>query len=703
MTKLFCIDAAGGWRRFFVCILLVACSISSAIVLHPDGDPNLSVWTDRPSNFVVGRWSTNASCVAIAPDLILSVKHQGGDIGTDIVLGSTTYKVSQLVNLSVDLRVARITTQAGTAANLTEYAPLHTGTNETGNAIVLGGFGKGRNITLANGGIPYGYTWKNESNLTRRWGTNNIDWLANLDTPYGATDLLQADFDDLASNIQKSLRSFANSSVYEAIPAEYDSGGGWFIKNSVTGQWHLAGITAYLANSRAESWFRSSTDPIQLMPDIFYGIRISSYDDQITPIINWMSNAVIISGHVFNFQNNPVSGITINSNNGTGYTKTDSNGYFEIWVANGWSGTVTPSFSGSNFNPANYLYTSITSDVNNQNFYIDTIMVSGTVYDNNLPVQNVIIDANSQVSTTTDINGFYQLHLYSGFSGNITPSKSGYVMTPEFRTYSNITSDLTGQNFDVKAPILIDDFNDNTRSANWVIKNPSSIAAIIETNQRLEISSLNDINPAEAFYSANGWKISSTQNFAIKTDFHNEAITEFFTGVAIRLVDPNASENYIQLSAASEANQPIFNVQANINGVLTHNSINRDHNDGSLWISYNYDTNEIYLSSTSFGPADAFQIVSLPEKIDWIVEMTGFTENFGFASGFAWLDNFTIQTGQLMDWPPKTDINQNGFIEIEDLAEMAGQWLSIGGGFSADIDVDGDVDFADFARFAEVW
>ena len=50
-------------------------------------------------------------------------------------------------------------------------------------------------------------------------------------------------------------------------------------------------------------------------------------------------------------------------------------------------------------------------------------------------------------STLADGSGNYSFDVHSGWSGTVTPSKSGYHFSPTSRTYSNVTSDRTGQNY----------------------------------------------------------------------------------------------------------------------------------------------------------------------------------------------------------------------------------------------------------------
>lgn len=68
--------------------------------------------------------------------------------------------------------------------------------------------------------------------------------------------------------------------------------------------------------------------------------------------------------------------------------------------------------------------------------------------------------------------------------------------------------------------------------------------------------------------------------------------------------------------------------------------------------------------------------------------------------GEAYLDNFEMAKATLLGWPPATDLDGNGFIELYDLVIMCENWLDTGAG---DIDNDGNVDFIDFAEFGLAW
>ncbi len=270
------------------CLCLNVCATAFGIVLHPFNEPN-EAWTDKPNSNIVGRWSSNASCVAVAPNYLITTNHQNGGIGSTVRFGNTNYIVAQVClppekYINPDLRLCRITTLSGQPANLQFFAPPYDAFDEIDKEIVLGGFGDGRGETLlVEPNIPYGYQW-NESfgNQLQRWGTNTIDAFAGTVTsldPLSATSLIIIDFDAPGD---------PNSTIYEAAMANHDSGGGMFIKKEDT--WHVAGLGFAVENGQlAQSHFRNPNDPNTIDPnsaDWTAGVRIAIYSSWIQNIIN---------------------------------------------------------------------------------------------------------------------------------------------------------------------------------------------------------------------------------------------------------------------------------------------------------------------------------------------------------------------------------------------------------------------------------
>jgi hypothetical protein len=254
------------------------------VILHPDSEPNLATCMDRPDANVVGRWSSNASFVVIAPNWIITTRHQKtfpATVNIAQVPYACHYRTEWAGGPSgqADIQLVRLTTVDGRNPQLPHYASPHIDANEPGRQMVIGGWGDGRGDPLQTDGITYGYEWDTSGTRMLRLGTNRID-SASYDSSAGefTSDILAADFDGMNEG---------RSTVYECTPADHDSGGGWFIYDS--NEWKLAALSRAVTVHYEEghdgdpnyvlyqSWFRSRDDPLIHRPDYFEAVRISSY------------------------------------------------------------------------------------------------------------------------------------------------------------------------------------------------------------------------------------------------------------------------------------------------------------------------------------------------------------------------------------------------------------------------------------------
>jgi len=230
-----------------------------ALVLH-EGSTGAAA---HPADATIGRWSYNGSCVAVASDMVLTTRHQGGGIGAEVVFGGNTYEVVELfLHTEADLRLARVVPTSGggdlDAVDLYTVSLDPKAMDETDYTAVIGGYGKGRGANLYEGDVHYGYAWASGTNTVLRWGENAID--ATVPAPSTsngyASALVGADFDPSGA---------AGAEAAEAATAEYDSGGGWFVYVTATADpgWYLAGLTRGAQHAvEGESWFRQpSGDP----------------------------------------------------------------------------------------------------------------------------------------------------------------------------------------------------------------------------------------------------------------------------------------------------------------------------------------------------------------------------------------------------------------------------------------------------------
>lgn len=80
-------------------------------------------------------------------------------------------------------------------------------------------------------------------------------------------------------------------------------------------------------------------------------------------------NSWKISGKVTGSHGKAIGGVSIQCS-GLPSTVTDDDGYYEIWVPDGWSGTITPKLISYTFNPYSMAFTAVSTDLNHQDFSV---------------------------------------------------------------------------------------------------------------------------------------------------------------------------------------------------------------------------------------------------------------------------------------------------------------------------------------------
>ena len=76
-----------------------------------------------------------------------------------------------------------------------------------------------------------------------------------------------------------------------------------------------------------------------------------------------------------------------------------------------------------------------------------TVTVSGRATIGTTPLSGVAFSGSGATCGASDSQGNYSCSVSSGWSGTITPSRSGVTFSPASRSYSNVTANQTGQDF----------------------------------------------------------------------------------------------------------------------------------------------------------------------------------------------------------------------------------------------------------------
>ncbi|OGS20830.1 MAG: hypothetical protein A2252_00240 [Elusimicrobia bacterium RIFOXYA2_FULL_39_19] len=164
-----------------------------------------------------------------------------------------------------------------------------------------------------------------------------------------------------------------------------------------------------------------------------------------------------IKGYVKNSSAEGIAGATITlSGYADDFCVTVSSGYYEF------SGLITGSYyicaskTGYGFNPINYTYSPLNSNLTNQDFC--AALISGNTYYISGYVQRasdsaglagtvVSLSGTNSGSYVSLTDGYYEFPNLSSGTYNVTPSKSGWVFTPGNKNFNPLNSNNTNQNF----------------------------------------------------------------------------------------------------------------------------------------------------------------------------------------------------------------------------------------------------------------
>ncbi len=143
-----------------------------------------------------------------------------------------------------------------------------------------------------------------------------------------------------------------------------------------------------------------------------------------------------------------VAGVTLSYTDGTAKTAiSDGSGNYSFTVSYNWSGTVTPSKTGFTFRPIKRTYTNVVTNKANQNYFIasPTFTISGNVAE----MAGVTLSYFDGIAktVTTNSSGNYSFTVSYNWTGTVTPSMKGYIFTPPNRTYINLVTNKTNQDY----------------------------------------------------------------------------------------------------------------------------------------------------------------------------------------------------------------------------------------------------------------
>ncbi|HLO58764.1 MAG TPA: T9SS type A sorting domain-containing protein [Bacteroidales bacterium] len=176
-----------------------------------------------------------------------------------------------------------------------------------------------------------------------------------------------------------------------------------------------------------------------------------------------------------------IYGTALTYTDGTSKSVTsDLNGDYSIIVPFEWGGTITPSKQGYTFSPVSRSYSNLNNNQSAQNFAANpiTYTINGNT---GLPGVSLSFYDGSHKTISSDASGNYTIRVSYNWNGNVIPFKEGYSFLPVNRSYINITSDYSAQNF--SANPLVYSISGNAGTAGVILSYTDGISKSVISDE----------------------------------------------------------------------------------------------------------------------------------------------------------------------------------------------------------------------------
>ncbi|NCD40620.1 MAG: T9SS type A sorting domain-containing protein [Bacteroidia bacterium] len=146
----------------------------------------------------------------------------------------------------------------------------------------------------------------------------------------------------------------------------------------------------------------------------------------------------------------PLANIPVVASGTAGTKVTDATGNYQFSLPQGYAGTLTPQYAYHHFSPATLTFPNLQQDITGANFSAapDKVMIQGTITDGTgTPIAETHLYMGETYGCIPVTDGNFSQSVFCGSSGILMPVKTGVIFNPEQRQWTDITQNLTAQNF----------------------------------------------------------------------------------------------------------------------------------------------------------------------------------------------------------------------------------------------------------------
>ncbi len=176
-----------------------------------------------------------------------------------------------------------------------------------------------------------------------------------------------------------------------------------------------------------------------------------------------------------------------------------------------------------------------------------------------------------------------------------------------------------------------------------------------ETNGRLEFNSNGAMEDIDAIYAPYTWGLDAKKPFAAQVDFHFSKVGQGDGRLNIGIVpsmDPSAMK-WAEFEVGTFDENPFFLYEIRDSEWRQEEVASRYSNEGTLYVSYDPNSDELYFSTLDYGKK--YTIWTVPALIHgiwhtnsiYIILSGGSEDGLAFTGENAWLDNFKVVKGKI--------------------------------------------------------
>ena len=201
-----------------------------------------------------------------------------------------------------------------------------------------------------------------------------------------------------------------------------------------------------------------------------------------------------------------------------------------------------------------------------------------------------------------------------------------------------------------------DNFNDSKAEPLWfAYEIEPELAHLEEVNGRLEVYTAGAMEDIDAIYAPYNWGLDANKPFAAKVDFHFSKIGIGDGRMNIGIVpsmNPSAAK-WAEFEVGTFDENPFFLYEVRNLWQVEEKVSDRFVNDGTLYVSYDPNLDELYFSNTDYGKEKAIWTISGLIRGIWkadsvyIILSGGSEDGMALTGQDAWLDNFKVSYGAI--------------------------------------------------------